>query len=366
MIHILLKLLFSSFFIAGATFIIFYETERYESRSIINIRDLSEEQSSNPLDAILAKGSPVMQESKLLELYIRSADMFAYLNKGFNFREYYSNEDMDILKRLYKETKNPFYRLTKENLLKAYNNDLSIIYDTSSTAIILSFAHADPKLSQEIIKEMIKHSSYTLNRLERENAEVALAFLKTQVKESEALFIQSIKNMIKYQNKYNTIDPNLEVEAKSTILANLESELIKKNVEFASGAKFMVKNSIELQIAKGTIENLEKEIKQVRNKIAGTGKGRKELNEKVFDFELLKSKMTFSKEIYSHSLAKLEELKSEVNQNIKNLLIITKPSLAELYTYPKKPKRVFTLFIMIFFLYSILASMTSLIRDHRD
>ncbi|SFV71905.1 Capsular polysaccharide export system inner membrane protein KpsE [hydrothermal vent metagenome] len=317
MIHILLKLLFSSFFIAGATFIIFYETERYESRSIINIRDLSEEQSSNPLDAILAKGSPVMQESKLLELYIRSADMFAYLNKGFNFREYYSNEDMDILKRLYKETKNPFYRLTKENLLKAYNNDLSIIYDTSSTAIILSFAHADPKLSQEIIKEMIKHSSYTLNRLERENAEVALAFLKTQVKESEALFIQSIKNMIKYQNKYNTIDPNLEVEAKSTILA-------------------------------------------------GTGKGRKELNEKVFDFELLKSKMTFSKEIYSHSLAKLEELKSEVNQNIKNLLIITKPSLAELYTYPKKPKRVFTLFIMIFFLYSILASMISLIRDHRD
>lgn len=366
MMHILLKLLFSSLFIGGATFIILYETERYESTSIINIRDLSEEQTSNPFDMILAKASPVMQESKLLELYMRSEDMFSYLNEGFNFTQYYSSEQMDILRRLYKETKNPLYRLTKENLVKAYNDDLSIIYDAGSTALIVSFAHADPKLSREIIKDIIQHSSDTLNRLERENSEVALKFLKQQVKESEVIFIDSIKSMIKYQNKHNTIDPNLEVEAKSTILANLESELIKKNVEFASGAKFMVKNSIELKIARAMIKNLEKEIKRVRNEIAGTGKGRKELNEKVFDFEIIKSKMTFSKEIFSHSVAKLEELKSQVSQNIKNLLIITKPSLPELYTYPEKPKRVFTLFIILLFLYSILASMITLIRDHRD
>ncbi|MDQ7085948.1 MAG: hypothetical protein Q9M36_14015 [Sulfurovum sp.] len=366
MIKTFLKLLFLLLFIGGTIYILFYETERFESHSIINIRDLSKEQTTNPFDMLLSQSSPVMQESKLLELYIRSGDMFSHLNQGFNFTQYYSGEEIDVLRRLSKYNLIPSYRLTKENLLEAYNTDLSIIYDDPSTALIVSFAHADPNLAQEIVKDIIAHSSYVLNLLERDNAQVALTFLKEQVKESEAVFIKSIKNMIKYQNKHNTIDPNLEVAAKSTILANLESELIKKNVEFASGSKFMVKNSTELKIAKNTIRNLEKEIQRVKNEIAGTGKGRKELNQKVFDFEILKNNIGFAKEVYSHSLEKLEELKSQVNQNIKNLLIIAKPSYPELYAYPEKPKKVFTLFIVLSFIYGILLSVITLVREHKD
>jgi capsular polysaccharide transport system permease protein len=362
----LFSLLFVSLFIIGTIYIIDYETERYESHSIINIRDLTKEKSSNPFDMVLGEVSTVMKESKLLDLYMRSGDMFIHLNMKFNFTEYYSGKEIDILRRLSKDSTIPSYQLNQENLIKSYNEDLSIVYDESSTALLLGFSHAKPEVAREIVRELIRYSSYTLNRLERENSQVALDFLQAQVKENELVFIASIKNMIKYQNKHNTIDPNLEVQAKSTILANLESELIKKNVEFSSSAKFMVKNSIELKVAKRTIQNLGKEIQRVKNEIAGSGTSRGELNDKVFDYKILKNEITFAKEIYSHALAQLEGLKSQVNQNIKNLLIISKPSFPELYTYPEKPKRIFTLFIILFFIYSILASMMTLIKEHRD
>jgi len=365
-IKILLKVFFTLSFILGTFYIISYETERYQSDSIINIRDLSQKQTANPFDMILSQASPVMQDSKLLELYIRSEEMFNYLNTKFHLSTYYSSNKIDILRRLSPNSKLEFFKLTKENLVEQYNKDLFIIYDTPSTALKVSFAHADPKIAQKIVLSIIKHSSYTLNLLERENAQVALQFLKKQVTESKITFINSIKKMIIYQNKNNTIDPNLDVAAKSTILANLESDLIKKNVEFASGSKFMIKNSTELKIAKSTIKNLEKEIKRVKSKIAGNSKGKKELNTAVFDFELLKNDITFSKEVYSHSLAKLEELKAQVNQNIKNLLVINKPSLPERYTFPNKPKKVFTLFIILSFLYGILISIITLLKDHRD
>ena len=362
-----MKVFFITIFTIGTMYIIFYETERYQSNATIRIRDLSQKQSSNPFDMILSQASPVMQESKLLELYIRSEDMFKHLDTMFNLSEYYASAKIDILRRLSKNSSLTSYRLTKENLVEEYNNDLFIIYDTPSTALKIGFAHADPRVAHEIVKSIIKHSSDTLNLLERKNAKVALKFLKLQVKESRIVFIDSIKKMIVYQNKHNTIDPNLEVTAKSTILANLESELIKKNVEFSSGAMFMVKNSTELKIAKRTIRNLEKEIQRVKDEIAGKdGKGKKELNEKVFDYELLKNNIEFSKEVYGHSLAKLEELKAEVNQNIKNLLIISAPSLAESYEFPNKPKKIFTLFIILSFLYGILISIIALLRDHRD
>jgi len=364
---VILQIVFTILLGIGISYVLYIETERYQSNSIINIRDLSQEQSANPFGMILSQASPVMQDSKLLELFIRSTEMFDILNEEFNLSKYYSSNTIDVMKRLSDDAVLPSYTLTKENLVAQYNEDLFIIYDVPSTALKVSFAHANPETAQNIVEAIIRYSSYKLNLLERENANVALQFLEQQVKDSKVIFIDSIKKMINYQNENNTIDPNLDVEAKSTILANLQSELIKKNVEYASGAKFMIKNSTELKIAKSTIENLKHQIKRVKSEIAGTSKGsNKELNTAVFDFELLKNDIAFSKEVYGQSLAKLEELRTQVNQNIKNLLIITSPTKAENYTYPNKPKKIFTLIIILVFLYSIMLSIITLLRDHRD
>lgn len=362
----LLKLFFILIFFIAAGYIIWFETERFQSNSVITIRDLSKKQATSSFDMILSQTSPVMQDSKLLELYIRSGDMLRHLDEKYDLSSYYSGEQIDVLRRLSKENALPFFKLTKENLHEEYNKDLFIIYDTPSTALKVSFAHANPKIAQGIVESIIEHSSHTLNRLERENANVALRFLEKQVNESKVVFINTIKNMIEYQNTHNTIDPNMDVKSKSTILANLEGDLIKKTVEFQSAGKFMIKNSAEQRIAKRTIANLKKEIKKVKQSIAGKGIDTKELNEAVFDFELLKSDMDFSKEIYRQSLEKLEELRIQVNQNIKNLLVINKPSLAEKYMYPDKIKKTFTVFIILFFLYGILTSIITLLRDHRD
>lgn len=363
---IILKLFFILALILSITYVILYETERFQSNSTITIRDLSQKQATNSFDMILSQTSPVMQDSKLLELYIRSEDMFVYLNKEHNLSHYYSSKQMDPLRRLKQNTPLPFQKLTKENLVREYNNDLFIIYDTASTALQVSFAHADPKVAQTIVQNILTYAGNTLNRLERENAQVALHFLEKHVNESRKSFVASVKKMIEYQNQNNTFDPNLDVKSKSTILANLESELIKKTVEFQSGGKFMIKNSAEQKIAKNMISNLKKEIKRVKAEIAGTGKDVKELNQAVFDFEILRNNIDFAKEVYKKSLEKLEELRTEVNQNIKNLLVINEASLAEEYTYPNKTKSIFTIFIILGFLYSILISILTLLRDHRD
>jgi len=120
----ILKLLFTVAFIVSASYVVLFETERYQSNSVITIRDLSQKQATSSFDMILSQTSPVMQDSKLLELYIRSGDMLEHLNKKFNLSTYYSGEKIDALRRLSKESLVPFYKLTKENLLEEYNKDL--------------------------------------------------------------------------------------------------------------------------------------------------------------------------------------------------------------------------------------------------
>jgi len=83
-------------------------------------------------------------------------------------------------------------------------------------------------------------------------------------------------------------------------------------------------------------------------------------------YELLKNNMQFNKEIYKQALIKHEELKLEVSQNAKHLITISSPTLADSYSYPNKVWDLFTLFIILIFLYNILITIIGIIEDHKD
>ena len=363
---LLLKLFFTALFLTISSYIVYVETERYESVSITLLKDLSKKQAMDLGSMLLGQTSSTMQDSKVLELYMRSNEMFTFLDQTYDLSSYYTSKQLDIVQRLYYDTSVPFYLASKENLLKKYNDDLFIVFDEPSGTLSLSFVHIDPHVSKQILRSIIEHSDEVINQFSKENAEVALHFIDKQRTENKTLFIESIKELIQYQNKHHTIDPNLDVQRKSEILAILESDLIKNEVEYNSKRKSYNLNGAEMKLLKEIGRNIKKSIQRVEKQLAGSSDSISELNANVFDFELLRSEMEFNKEIYRQTLINQEELKIEVNQNAKHLIVVSKPTLADNYTYPNKPWDIFTLLIILLFIYSILMTIITIILDHKD
>ena len=363
---ILLKLFFTAIFFTIATYIVYVETERYESVSITLLKDLSKKQAMDLGSMLMGQTSSTMQDSKILELYMRSNEMFTFIDKKYDLSSHYTSKKLDVVQRLYHDTSVPFYLASKENLLKKYNDDLFIVFDEPSGTLSLGFIHIDRNISKQILQSIIERSDEVINQFSKENAQVALHFIEKQRAENKALFIDSIKELIKYQNKHHTIDPNLDVQRKSEILAILESDLIKNEVEYNSKAKTYNLNGAEMRMLKEVGRNIKESIKKVEKKLAGSSDSISELNANVFDFELLKSDMEFNKEIYRQILINQEELKIEVNQNAKHLIVVSKPTLADNYTYPNKPWDIFTLLIILIFIYSIFMAIITIIMDHKD
>jgi len=363
-----LRVVLGTLFVAITIYIFSYETERYEAQAVVALKDLSQKQAMDSLGSILMSGSSeTTQSSKLLELYIKSHEMYDYLEYEFHLSDYYTSEKIDELNRLYKDTKMKYFRANEENLLRKYNDDLVITYDDTTGTLAINFANADRNISKTILQSIIDRSAEVINQFEKENAKVALSFIEKQSEKNKEKFIRSIKQMIRYQNKNQTYDPNVDVKMQSTIIANLESELMQKEVEYNSKAKFFNKNTYEMRLLKDTMLNIKKNIEKVKNKMTGGKKsGRRELNENVFDFELLKNEMEFNKEIYKQSLINREELKIEVSQNAKNLLTISTPIVSESYAYPEKYKDTLTAFLILALLYGILMAMITIVRDHRE
>jgi len=362
----ILRIFFTLIFFAGAIYIVYIESERYESVSITLLKDLSKKQEMDLSSMLMGQTSSTMQDSKILELYMRSNEMYEYLDKIYNLSDYYVSKKLDFVQRLYKDTKISFYLANKANLLKRYNEDLFIVFDEQSGTLSLKFAHINPKIAKQILQSLIKHSDDVINQFSKENALVALHFIEKQRAENKSHFVKSIKKLIQYQNEHNTIDPNLDVERKSTILASLEGDLIKNEVEYNSKLKTYNPNGAEMKMLKEVGRNIKKSIKRVKTELSGSSKDIGELNANVFDFQLLKSDMEFNKEIYRQTLINQEELKIEVSQNAKHLIVVSKPTLADGYTYPNKPWDIFTLLIMVLFIYSIIITIYMIIRDHND
>ncbi len=363
--HRRLKLFFISLFILIAFYILAMKTEKFQSSSIVMIKDLSSKQSASMLGSmLLGQSSSSMQDSKILELYINSSEMFQTLDAKYHLAAYYTSDEMDLVQRLSEHAFFSFNRTTGENLLRQYQKDLSILYDEPSATLTIGFQHADPKIAQLIVKEIIQTATATLNRFEKENAQVALTSLMQQEKENKALFTDTIKKLIAYQNQHQTIDPNIDVQSKSTILANLESELIQKEVAYKSKLGYLNKNATEVQLLRDTIYQLKQSIRKIKKQIAGNGKN--ELNTNVSEFELLKSEVDFNKERYKQTLIKLEETKVSVKQNAKNLIVVTQPTLAQTYSEPNKFKDILSLMIILSFLYGIFTLILSILKEHKD
>jgi len=365
--NIFFKVLFLILFFYILYYISFVQTEKYESKTIIMVKDLSKEQSSSPLSSLLmaGAGSSALTDAMLLSVYIKSSDMFNLLDKEFNLTAYYAGDKIDILNRLSNNILLPSYILNSKNLLSKYNSDLMIVYDEPSATIKISFAHANPKIAKQVVEHIILHSSKILNFFEKKNTEVVLTFLEKQERKKHALFIKALEKLLSYQNKYHTIDPRIEIESKSSILAGLESELIQKNVLYNSKAQYLNKSTAEMKLLKGNITYIKKSIRDIKRKITGS-KGTRKLNVNMSDFTLLKSKVEFEKQVYIQTLVKLEETKVLVNQNTKNLIVVSAAKVADSYTYPNKIKDSFSIFIILSFIYGILILIFTIIRDHKD
>jgi len=288
---IIMKMIFLSIFFVSVYYILDIESERYESSSMVLLRDLSKKQSVNLSDILMGSSSGVTQDSKVLELYMRSSEMYSFINNKFDLNSYYMSDKLDLLQRLYPSSPLPNYKANKNNFLEKYNQDLQVIYDDASGTLELSFAHTDANTSQKILEAIIHHSEEIINKYERENAQIALDFIKKQTEAKRKKFIDSIRKLIAYQNAHHTIDPTLDVQRKITILSDLELELVKAEVDYATKQKTWNPNGREMLTLKENIKNIKKSIQRVKKELSGKSNGNEELNANVFDFELLKSDM---------------------------------------------------------------------------
>jgi len=353
------RLFFLFIFLVMTAYYLGIKSELYESKTALIVRSMNQNSPASSLGlSLLGMGnSSQLQDSKIVEEYLHSLDMYKQVDAKFHLTQHYKSEAIDFVERLPQDA-------TVEEVLAMYNKHLVIFYDETSGILHISFLHVNPKKAQAILEYLVSQVDYQINEFNRRTAKKQLAFVQREFKEAQERLSDAVQKLEAYQNKHLLLDPTAEATSKSGIIAELEASLSQKKLEYATKKRYLNDGNFELISLKNQIKEIKNSIDNAKKNLTGDKKGR--LNRVVFMYEQLKMELEFAKEVYKNALLQLETTKIDVAKNNKTLSIVSKPNLPDGYSYPNKPRVFITILILTLLLYGIFTMLASIIRDHKE
>jgi len=343
-------------FFLGVIYILFIETRLYESSSATMVKNLNDTTTDiSGLGVFMGSVSSVTQDAMILQTYLSSYDELDNLDKKFHLYKHYHSDALDFADRLYSFN-------SREDFLNKYLSRLQLYLDETTGILTIGFLHTDANISKAITEQLLRDSEIKINEYNKLVAKKRLAYLIKQVKKDKAKLDKSIRDLERFQNRYNLLDPLSSAQSQTALISKLKSELIQKESELNSLKKYMSEKSFEVIQLKSEIRDIKRTLASMRKSLANKGKGA--LNNILFRYDRLKSIVDLNKEVYKTALVQLEQTKAEVSQNPKVLMRITEPYIADDYAYPQKIRSIFMLFLMLSLGYGVFKLIYSIIKEH--
>lgn len=348
-----LFLFFISIIIIASSYIIFFVDKLYVSQTKIIVGNIDNKQTLQSILPISGIDNS-LKDAELITEFITSYEVAAILDKELKISAEYKNRN-DFFNKL----NNHF---TKLDLLKVYNKNLKVSFNQQSGTIEIKYFSSNPDDSYKILKRIVSLIETKLNKQNKEVSEKHLAYAKSIANSYKIKLEESSQKLISFQNQNIVLDPKVEAETKTALIASLEGELYKKSAEYSKLGSFMQGDAFELRTLREDIKGIKSQISSLKSSLAG--KHKKQLNNEIAEFTKLKAQIEFDTEMYKNALTQYEILQAEVSKNSKIIVSFLDYGVPDEQTYPDLFKLLLITNIIILLIMFISFSIRSIIRDH--
>ncbi|MXS86213.1 chain-length determining protein [Nitrosomonas sp. HPC101] len=333
-------------------------SDRYVSEASVIIRKTdSITAPSFDLSMVIAGAAGTNRADQLLlREYLLSVDMLKKLDAELHLRAHYSNENSDLLSRMWLQDMEWFHR--------HYLSRVTIEYDDYAGVLRIESQAYDPETAQGISNLLVREGERYMNQISHELAETQVNFLITQVDVAQLRFQQAKQVLLAYQNKNGLFSPQATAESLNTLIAKLEEQRAQLKTQLASLPKTLDHNHPNLMLIKQSLSAVNQQIATEKAKLANpTGKT---LNITMEAFQRLEMEVTFTKELYKAALTALEKGRIDATRMLDKVSVLQTPTFPE---YSMEPRRIYNTVVTLLFglmLAGILKLLEGIILDHVD
>ena len=296
---------------------------RYFVRSDIIVRKASSNAYRNlDISNLIGTGNASSTEDAFfLRTYLESPQVLNAFEKLVDLETVYKKSGLDLYAGI---SKNP----SLERKYDFFRRQISISLDDRSGILRIRSLALDPDTAYKLNTFLIKQAELFINELNQSVYKEQLEFLNSEVLKKEKKLNEANKKLTDFQRFYKTLDIKSEAAMNSTLIAELESQLVKLKVELASiKRQFVDPNSPEIIILNDQISELNNQILIERNSLVNPKA--KDFSNRIVKMAELKSNQEFAYNLYISAMTAAEKATLESVQQQRFLGIISEPQIPE-------------------------------------
>jgi capsular polysaccharide transport system permease protein len=340
-------------------YLVVFSHSRYLSESSVAIKSSNDISGSNlNVGLLLGAGNPnTAQDALYLKEYINSPDMLAILDKQLDFRTVFGQSGLDFFYHLSKNA-------TNEQFLRYYRDRISVTFDDKAGLLTIGTQGFTPAFAELFNKAILRESERFINEVSHKIARDQQAFAEREMLEARARLNESKTQLLAYQNQNNTLDPEAQAIAATTLVNTLVGQKIQMEAELRNLLTYLREDAPQVISAQNAITSLAKQIDVEKEKI--TAPDGVKLNSMAVDFDEIKAKVQFNTEVYKVTLTSIEKTRIEAARKLKVLSVISSPQLPQESTFPNWPYMIASWLLVCCLLFGTIKLLLAVIDDHKD
>ena len=307
--------------------------------------------------AAFAATSPATKDALIVKEYMQSRVMALALDKSINLKAHYQHNTWDWFSRLKADA-------STEEYVAYYQQHVTVKYDDMSEILSIEVQSYEADYALNLAQQLLKISETFINKLGDKMVQQQLQYAQKEVDRAHQLLTQQKNKVLDFQNKFKLYNPEQQGAALVEAINQLGSEIINQETQLKSLLAYMKKDSADVKAKKITLNALNAQLKQEKQRLTGTDQ--QALNKLNMEFQEITLTTGLATDLYQAALAAMEQARTEAYRNLKHVLIIAEPSLAQENKYPQRLYSIFTWFISLLLMYAIGKLITSIIKEHQE
>jgi capsular polysaccharide transport system permease protein len=343
-------------FIVVAVYVTLYIPSQFESDSKLIIKSTSSSTPKINFGALIPSSSENLRDIIILREFLTSKNMFMRLDSALGLREIYSSAQTPWHQRL-------SFDADTNSFLELFNKKLSVDIDGDVGIAHIKYLSHDPQSALATINLILNISEKYIDDFNKEVVLLELKFAKKMVSDNlEKLNIANNK-LIEFQNKNRVFSPQKSSENILSVLADLDSKLLNKQLALSAKTVYMKPSSIEITTLKLDISDIIKKKAEYKSRLMGDSS---DLNEIIMRHEYLKQSVEIYKEAHKMSVIHMAETQSSATKKLRVIVFISKPLLPDANSYPNIIYILTNTLLILLLMYGIIRILIETVRDHKD
>ena len=278
------------------------------------------------------------------------------LDEDLGFKEHFSQENIDTLKRLAPDT-------TNSAAYKLYKKKVKIGYDPTEGIVRMEVIAADPETSALFAERLVAYAEERVDNISLRVREDAMKGARESYEAAEAERVEALSRVTRLQESLGVLDPAAANALLQSEMQQLQSLLLEKELTLASLLDNRRPNQARVDGTRAEIRRLEEKIADVQAQMTSTGGDANNQARKNAELRAAEEDYQTRTALLQQSLQSLETARVEAERQVRYLSIAVAPVPPDEASYPRKFENTILAFLIFAGIYLMISLTASILRE---